>query len=268
MGSRAGLGSVTAEMTAVTAPAPAPSVPVNGVGRIAVVDVLRGVAIVAVVVFHLTWDLGDLHLINLQISLTGWGRDTAHTIAASFLFLVGVSLVLAHGERFRARSFCRREAELVAYGALVTVATWVAFPSQVVTFGILQAIAVSSVLALPFVRAPRLLAVGAGLLALVLPQLVTIPGSSRWWSWTGLTASVQPTVDHAPLLPWCALTLLGLVTMRSALQAGWGPRLARWRAERGVGRALAYLGRHTLGIYLAHQLVLLPVLTGMAWLTH
>ncbi|MDF8264162.1 DUF1624 domain-containing protein [Luteipulveratus flavus] len=230
--------------------------------RLVAVDVVRGVAILAVIAFHLTWDLGSLDLIGTHIGSTPWGRAISHTIAGTFLLLVGVSLVLAHRERFRAASFWRREVQLVGYAVLVSVATYLFLPHQWVSFGILHAIAVSSVLALPFVHASRATAVGAIGLAVALPQLVTIPGDSRWWSWTGLTEGVRPTIDSAPLLPMLALTLAGVLVMRSLQGSATEERLASWRPERGAGGALAFLGRHTLAIYLLHQPVLLVLLHG------
>ena len=123
--------------------------------RWAVVDLVRGIAIVAVVAFHLTWDLGDLGLISWRISAHPAGKVIAHAIAGSFLFLVGVSLVLAHRRGIRWRSFWRREAQLVLLALAITGFSAVHQPRAIVTFGILHAIALVSVLALPAVRAPR-----------------------------------------------------------------------------------------------------------------
>lgn len=251
-------------MTTSTLPAQV-SAPAR-VGRIALIDVLRGVAIIAAVGYHLTWDLGSLDFIGVDISHTGWGRNIAHGIAVSFLFLVGVSLVLAHGSGVRWRGLRRRQLELAAYAAVISLATYLTYPSQVVTFGILHSILISTLLALPFLRAPRVLTLGVAAAAIALPQLVTIPGSSRWWSWTGLTEAVHPTVDHAPLLPWIAATLIGVVVMRTALGTSWLTTVSAWRADRGFGAALAFLGRHTLVIYVLHQPVLLGVLNLVRWL--
>lgn len=230
--------------------------------RIAGIDVLRGVAILAVIWYHLMWDLGDLDLIDVHISRTGWGDVVAHCIVSTFMLLVGASLVLAHGRGVRVRAFWRREAELLAYGMLISAVTLVIMRSQWVSFGILQCIAVVSVLCLPFVRASRLLSLGAGGLCLVVPHLVTIPGDSRWLSWTGLTESVQPTIDHAPLLPWLGVALLGVAAMQTLVRTGMTTTLARWKAQHPPASWLRFLGRHTLVIYLVHQPVLLAALNG------
>lgn len=233
--------------------------------RIGLIDVLRGVAILAVIAYHLTWDLGDFGFLPSRPAQSETGENIAHAIAGTFLFLVGVSLVLSHADGFRARAFGRRLVELVGYGALISLVTYLVMPSQWVSFGILQCIAVVSVLAVPFLRPSRAVALGAAVLAVALPGLVQLPGSSRWVSWTGLTEATAPTIDSAPVLPLFALTLLGVVLMRTLRANGGDHRLAAVSTDRGLLGWLAFLGRHTLVIYLVHQPILLGLLNAYVW---
>lgn len=230
--------------------------------RWAVVDLARGLAIVAVVAFHLTWDLGDLGFISWRISAHPSGKVIAHVIAGSFLFLVGVSLVLAHRRGIRWRSFCRREVQLVALALVITAFSAIYQPREVVTFGILHAIALVSVIAVPTVRAPRWVPWSLAIIALVLPWLVHLTGRSPWISWTGLADGSRPSLDWQPVLPWIALTFLGIGVMRWVLAAGEEvttvARLQAWTPAPGPLSWLATSGRHTLAIYVLHQ----PLLYG------
>jgi Predicted membrane protein len=234
--------------------------------RWAVVDLLRGVAIVSVVAFHLTWDLGDLGLISWRISAHWSGKVTAHSIAGSFLFLVGVSLVLAHRRGIRWRAFCRRELQLVVLALVITAASAVYQPREIVTFGILHAIAVVSLLALLAVRAPRWVPWALAAVSVALPWLVHLPGRSPWISWTGLADGTQPSLDWQPVLPWIALAFVGIGVMRPLVVAAEGGTtvagLRSWRPASSPTRGLGWLGRHTLAIYVLHQ----PVLYGALWL--
>ena len=59
--------------------------------RIDLVDVLRGVAIAAMVVYHFSWDLSFYRFVDWPVETgTGW-RWFAHLIAGSFIVLVGAS---------------------------------------------------------------------------------------------------------------------------------------------------------------------------------
>lgn len=252
--------------TLTTASSDARTVQVHRRPRWAAVDVLRGVAIVGVVAYHLLWDLADLGFIGWHIGVDPVGKVIGHSISGTFLFLVGASLVLAHGDGVRWRSFWRREAQLVALALLLTAATYVYSRDQVVTFGILHAIALISVLTVLFVRLPVVVTLLAAALAVALPWLVHLSGTSPWVSWTGLADGTRPSLDWQPVLPWIAATFLGIVVMRGLVRAGdRGSRpalaLRAWQPGGFTGRWLVTAGRHTLSIYLLHQ----PILYGVLW---
>lgn len=227
-------------------------------GRWGWVDALRGVAIVAVVAYHLQWDLASYGYAG-KWTATPTGKLVGHLIAGTFLFLVGVSFALAHRRGFDGPAHLRRLAKLVAAAGVITAVSWVTNPQAVVTFGILHAIALTSVLLIPFLRWSDTVAVVAAAVSFALPAVVQLPGSV-WWGWLGLSDVVRPTLDHQPLFPMFGLSLLGLVLARRLIDR---PDLAavvgRCAPAGSVGAGLRFLGRHTLAIYLLHQ----PVLIGI-----
>ena len=74
-----------------------PPAPPAAKGRIEVIDLARAVALVAMVVFHFTWDLEHFYYVEPGLTEVGGWWIFARCIASSFLFLVGFSLVLANG---------------------------------------------------------------------------------------------------------------------------------------------------------------------------
>ncbi len=227
--------------------------------RIPAVDVARGVALVAMFVYHFTWDLGFFGLISLQAGVDPAWRLFAKIIAGSFLVLVGVSLVLATRDGVKPAPFLRRLAMVAAGAAVVTVATLYAAPDTFVFFGILHAIAVFSVLALPMVRAPLWWIAMIGAFVLAGPFVFTSPtfdAPGLWW--LGLMPKAPPTNDFVPLFPWFAAVLAGILLARLGIAYGLDRRLAAWRPGR-IGEALAFGGRHSLAVYLIHQ----PVFFGL-----
>ncbi|WP_210483226.1 DUF1624 domain-containing protein [Microvirga antarctica] len=233
-----------------------------------VIDVARGVAILAMIVYHFGWDLSFLKLIETNlITLPAW-RWFARGIAGSFLFLSGIGLVLAHGRGIRWRPFLRRLAIVGGAALLVTVATYFVFPDSFIFFGILHCIALSSILALPFLRAPRWIAVAVAAFVLAGPWLFTGAGWDRpVLDWLGLGAFDPVTNDYVPIFPWFALVLLGTVWARTFMLVHQAPQPAPWQASGATGRGLIWAGRHSLPIYLLHQIVLLGFLFGVLQLT-
>lgn len=233
--------------------------------RYAALDVARGVAIVAMALYHLTWDLGPDFFAYTTIDAARdlWLVVAARLIAGTFLFIAGVSLVLAHRNGFRARSYFRRLAIIVAAALLVTLVTRLAVPDWYVRFGILHAIAAASMVGVLFIRAPVWLTLAAAAAAFAAPYfLASNSFNQAGWVWLGLSTYVPPMLDYVPLLPWIGPTLLGVALTRLVLQFGLDEKIGRWHPTSFVSRALIVMGRWSLPIYLVHQ----PLLLGLLYL--
>lgn len=223
--------------------------------RLVALDLARGIAILAMIVFHFAYDLSQLGLIEADIAEIPAWIWFSRAIAASFLGLAGVSLVLAHARGFDRAAFLKRLARVAGAAALVTLGSWWAFPERFVYFGILHMIALGSVLALPFLRLPPHVTLLAALAALALPFLMRLePLSAGWVAWLGLGTSAPATMDFVPVFPWFAPILLGIALARLVP----GGRLATLSPGAAPARLLALAGRHSLVIYLIHQ----PLLYG------
>lgn len=235
-------------------------------GRIPALDVARGLAIAAMISYHLAWDLYFTGFSDINAATDPWLRLYAKTIAGSFLAISGIGLVLAHGGGIRWSTFLRRLAVIAGAALAVTVGSWFAFPQSFIFFGILHCIALCSVLALPFLRAPLWLVAAAALAALALPWAVASPAFEAWWlSWLGLGVIPPLSNDYVPVFPWFAFVLAGIAVWRWL--APYIPEEGgAWRAEGAIGRLLVFAGRNSLVIYLTHQIVLLGALTGLAYL--
>ncbi len=231
--------------------------------RLAVIDVARAVALLAMACFHTVWDLGALHLTPENYAGTPTGRAAAQGIAGSFLVLVGVGLVLMNGRGVQLRPTLRRLGRIAGGALLVTLATRVVFPDAYVFFGILHCIAVASVIGLPFLFLPwpvTLLAAAAILAAPHVVQADWLDAPALWF--LGLGRVTPRTNDYVPLVPWFGLVLIGIVAGRLGLPALARSRLAAWTPRNAIARFATFAGRHSLAVYLIHQ----PVLFGLVFL--
>lgn len=229
--------------------------------RFAIVDLARGGAIVAMIAYHLCWDLSYFRFISVDVGYDPQWVVFARTILSAFLFLAGVGLVLGHGRGVRWRAFWRRSLFVLGGALLITLGTFIAFPGSFVYFGVLHAIALFSVLALPFILAPLWLPIGVGALVLALPWFYADPlFNQKAWSWIGFWEVPPPANDLVPIFPWFGVVLLGIVATRLALQSPLAERLARVNPQGRLPRVLTFLGRWSLVIYVLHQPLLLAMI--------
>ena len=229
--------------------------------RIALVDLMRGVALIAMTIFHLGWDLGMFAVIDMRVMFEPGPRWFARCIAGTFLFLVGFSLWLAHRDGISWRPFLIRLAQVGGAAAVITIATWFATPDAFIFFGILHSIALASVLGLAFLRLPWWATAAAGIFVLVSRPLMQTPllDGPAWW-WTGLSAIIPVSNDYVPVFPFFGMVLLGIAAAQLASSQGWLSVLAAPRLDQPVARMLRFIGRHSLVYYLLHQPVMIGIL--------
>lgn len=233
-------------------------------GRLPVIDLLRGLALLAMALYHLSWDLRFFGFVDWDlVGGTGW-IAARYLIAGSFLALVGVGLVLWHVQGRDWRRWAIRLNKVVAGAIAVTVATWFVIPDQFIFFGILHCIAVASILGLLFLRLRPAVNLLLGFAVIALPILwrSTLFDHS-WLLWTGLGTLPPRSNDYEPLFPWFGPVLLGIAAARWWLR-GCAPGGS---VGGGVlGRPLRWVGRHSLAVYLIHQpaLIGLLLLVGIA----
>ncbi len=234
----------------------------SGRPRLDVIDLARGVALAAMAIYHFAWDLEFFGYAPPGMTAEGGWKLFARCIASSFLFLVGVSLWLAHARGVRWRPFGKRLAMVAAAAAAISLATWLAVPGGFIFFGILHQIALASLLGLAFLRLPAWATLGIAVLVAAAPYFLRsdfFDHPALWW--VGLSSANPRSNDYVPLFPWFSAVLTGIAAARIAEAAGLFVRLGTISLS-GWSRPLRWAGRHSLAVYLVHQ----PVLIGALWL--
>jgi uncharacterized membrane protein len=233
--------------------------------RLPVIDITRGVAIFAMVIYHLCWDLWFYGFIAADVGFDPGWVAFARTILFAFMFLVGVGLVLGHGSGIRWTSFWRRWLFVAGGAVLITLGTWFAFPDSFVYFGVLHAIALFSLMALPFLFTPLWF---TGLVAVVVIGLhfgfADPLYNEKVFSWIGFWVVPPPTNDLVPVFPWFGVVLLGVLTMRLIRGTAVEARLGAIQPRALIAGVLGWMGRWSLVIYLLHQPLLLAAIVPLS----
>ena len=236
----------------------------EGFRRVGILDDIRGLCVVLMVGYHALYDLVDIF--GLDVPMFRWGVTSfARTlVAATFMFIAGITC------RFSRSNWKRGGLTLLAALAL-TVGTLLVRPSQQIWFGILHfmgsAMLLFALLDPLLSRVPTGLGVGLcaglfllfygvewgvlgfpGLWEIALPQRLYTIG---WLFPLGFCAPGFFSADYYPLLPWIFVFLAGSyvgIPLRDSRAPSW--------CYPTRSRALTWVGRHAILIYLLHQPIL------------
>jgi uncharacterized membrane protein len=234
-------------------------------------DALRGVAIVWMIAYHLTWDLVTFGFVRINMRQQPWPWFP-RIIATTFLTLVGISLVISDNKGNTPRPFRRyliRGVKILGFAMVITLVTYLFFGDDFVVFGILHLIGFSVIAAYPFLPyLRRWLSLPIGIALIVVGNYLNRQiALSPWFIWLGVNEIGRGMVDWYPVLPWFGMVLVGIWLGHMVYTGGQRQFALRDWSGVPVIRQLAFLGRHSLLIYLAHQPILVGILFAIDWLS-
>lgn len=221
----------------------------RGRRRYGELDVLRTVAIVMMVLFHLVYDLHAFGGLDINEESPFWSfiGDASATL---FILLSGLSGGFSSAP-------VKRGFIVLLLGMGITVATYIFMREEYIRFGILHFLGVTMILSPILFKMPSRVLWGlVGLSSLLgfwfkgmlLKTSLLIP--------FGILYSGFNSMDYYPLFPYLAINVLGILIYRYVYAAG-----KEWAIFVKLDFALTrWMSKHSLGIYLAHQPIILLVL--------
>lgn len=231
--------------------------------RLPEIDILRGLAIVLMILFHGTFDLQHFGNLNLNFPSSYW-TIMPELIGSLFFSLVGLSAWLKYKSNpnsFKI-SLHKRGIFLLAVALGISVSTYWFSPETTVYFGALHCIGLSLLL-LPFFanhfRWAWLWGIIFIFLGLILWQFKV---SFLYLIWLGIAPFSGTGGDWFSLFPYLGVVLIGfwLGQFLYPLHKPIHHFLSQAITQRYLFRGLAFLGKHSLIIYVIHQPILIGIL--------
>lgn len=241
---------------------------VQNKARYELLDLLRGVTIISMILYHGAWDM-------VYIYEKGWSwyrSDAAYvwqqSICWTFIFLSGFCWSMG-------KKPLRRGLLVFFAGAIVTLVTLLVMPSNRVVFGVLTLIGSCMLLMIPIDRIAKDRPKAGGLLISILLFVITRNINRGYLGFEGLRFLKLPrewygnlataylgfpspgfySTDYFSLFPWLFLFLAGYF-MYHILECR---NLLKTAPFYWTVKPLAFIGRNSLVIYMLHQPVLYVV---------
>lgn len=238
--------------------------------RYPLLDIIRGGCLVSMIVFHTCWDLVYLFDVDWQWFRKAWGDVWQQSICWTFILLAGFCVPLSSRP-------VRRGLLVFGCGAVISAVTLVLLPKQRILFGVLTLLGCCMMLAGSLNTYLRKIPPTAGMTVSFFLFLLTRHVNDGFIGWGSLGIFELPEAwyrnlftaflgfpapkffsgDYFSILPWSFLFLTGYFAYFAVMKS----RLQEW-LKKGRCRPLAWLGRHSLLVYMLHQ----PVIYGIIWL--
>lgn len=234
--------------------------------RVYLIDELRGLCIILVVIYHAFYSLVMIYGYEQLNGTFAVMRKIQPVLPAMFILLSGIAFQLS-------RSNVKRGFKLLAVATVMMLAVVIVMPSQMIWFGIIHFLAVMNiVLGLLKKYVDKIPAV-AGIIICSALFLLTYNVQCGYVGIDGVLSLRLPAVmystdltaplgfyspsfrssDYCPIIPWAFMFIIGTILGRYAGQ------LPEKLSKEHI-KPLAFVGRHTLIIYLVHQPIIVGVL--------
>lgn len=236
--------------------------------RYTVLDILRAVAIIAMVIYHTLWDLVYLFDVSIPWYKTDAGFIFQQSICWLFILLSGFCRSLGKHK-------LRRAVTVLVCSAIITVVTAIFMPDSIILHGVLSLLGLSMLVTIPLEKALKKIQPVIGLIlnAVLFALTYNVSNGSIGFGDTviirlpdflyanditaffGFPDSGFFSADYFPLFPWLFLFWVGYFLYRLCERKGALKYLSAFSFK-----PLEFVGRRSLEIYMAHQPIAYGVL--------
>ncbi len=175
-------------------------------------DILRGLAIIGMVLFHANYMIEEVFAIEIFHFSTRFWYILGRVVGITFIIVSGISFYLSVQNRPLSRIVTntkRRFTILTTIALVISFVTYVFFYEQRISFGIIHFFAVSTLLGLPFIRLGSWNML-VGILCLIIGYCMSLISiDSDLFIPLGLISLDYYSADYYPIFPWFGYYLIG-----------------------------------------------------------
>jgi len=224
----------------------------NDIGRIHILDFIRGFAIIGMVVYHAVFDLTAFYNVQIPLFDTTIINIIWLIFALAFIIISGISTGLS-------RNPIRRGIIVILAAGVVSAVTFIVTPDLAIRFGILHfmgsAMLLTALLKKPLAAIPRFVALPLfAALFSISYFLFPIDSDINFLFPIGVISNGFSSADYYPLIPWIFAFFFGTYLAKPLLEH----RAPKWVYDFQCP-FINFCGRQTLWIFLFHQPVLLAI---------
>lgn len=230
--------------------------------RLPWLDILRGLALVCMILFHLNYSLVHIFFSEILNFSEYFWYILWRAAAITFIFVAWVSYYLAekkYGDQIY-KKYLRYALILALFAIIISLWTYFFFPEQLIVFGILHFFALSFLL-LPYMtrvfwKSTFLL---GGVIILYGIFFISTVENSYLFALGWHTRDFF-SADYYPLFPWFGVLLLGYSFWIFLEKYSFQWVFSFWRSDSWVQKFLRFFGKNTLLVYLIHQPLIIAIL--------
>ncbi len=223
--------------------------------RIWEIELLRAIAIILMVIFHIVFDLNQFVDIDINYQSGFWYWE-GKISALIFIFLAGISSGFS-------KNNVKRGIKVLAFAMVITFVTYFIFKEQYIRFGILHFLGISMIL-FPLLKRMNawFLFISAVVIALAaIPLDDTLADTSLLLPF-GVMYEGFSTVDYYPLSPYLSVFILGILAYKLYYYKKQSLFKFSYQNEH-----ISMISKNSLAIYLIHQPVIIASIFLLKFLT-
>ncbi|CDZ75593.1 putative membrane protein [Peptoniphilus sp. ING2-D1G] len=234
--------------------------------RIHNLDTLRGFTIISMILYHLFYDLVYIFGLDISFYTISKVKPWQISIAVSFFVISGISASLSKKDKLLKRGLI-----LTLLGILITLITSMAIPDEKIVFGVLNGLGASMIILYfseKFLKKidERFLMmvffalfiifyhISSGVINLLFTK-INIPEALYEHNlfFLGFPSDKFTSSDYFPIIPWVFIYFFGYL-------AGIYLKKKDFFGTYGRENILSKIGKHSLFIYLLHQVIIYALL--------